>query len=217
MLTSSEIQHQQHIETKIAHGKLNEAHQLLVSKIKNTPNDHFSYFLLGQVNLAAGDTPKAQKLLEKAVSITEHPLYIAHLAKIAVLTGQLISAQQHIDKVLNSSFDEAIFCDLVANVLTRLGHYQAALSWQKKAFAAAPDNAQIAYNLAVGYKVMARFEQARLLLQQLIEKQPTHFQAHYSLAELNDNSTAPAHLAKLNRLISNNLDRPSLLNSTYCV
>jgi len=218
MLTPSQKQRQQHIENTIAQGKLNEAHQLLVNGIRNTPLDHFSYFLLAQVNLAAADVNKALKLLEKALSINEHPLYFAHCAKLAVLTGQLITAEQHIDKTLSAlnhkqaaNYD-AFFCDTIANVLTRLGHYKKALDWQQNAFKSAPTNPQISYNLAVGYKVMGQFTQAKALLQQLISTHPTHFQAHYSLAELNDKHSAQTHLTQLLALTGDTL---SMSDSHY--
>ncbi len=204
-LTSAQIQLQQQINQAISHGKLNDAHHLLVRNIKNVPNDHFSYFLLAQVNLAAGDKGKAQKLLEKSLSISKHPLYIAHLAKLATLTGQLISAQTYINQILNNEFKDAAFFDLIANVLTRLGHFQTALNWQQKAFALEPYNPQITYNLAVGYKVMGKFEKARDLLEHLIIKQPTYFQAHYSLAELNNVNSAKVHLTQLLELVKSNL------------
>lgn len=204
-LTSAQTQLQRHIDQAIAQGKLNDAHHLLVSNIKKTPNDHFSYFLLAQVNLAAGDTSKAQKLLEKALSITKHPLYIAHLAKLATLSGQLMSAQHYIDQTLKSELEDATYYDLVANVLTRLGQYETALVWQKKAFTCQPSNPQVTYNLAVGYKVMGEFDKSRDLLQQLITQQPAYFQAHYSLAELNNSHSAKVHLAQLKALVKSKL------------
>lgn len=204
-LTSVQTQLQQQIELAITQGKFNDAHHLLVSKLTKDPIDHFSYFLLAQVNLAVGDKNKAQKLLEKALSISEQPAYFAHLAKIAVLTGQLINAQQYINKTLNSEYEDAVYYDLIANVLTRLGHYQEALNWQKKAYQLDSSTPQISYNLAIGYKVMGEFEKARSLLKQLITKQPLYFQAHYSLAELNNSDSATTHLAQLKNLVKNKL------------
>ncbi|MEI5579323.1 hypothetical protein, partial [Streptomyces brasiliscabiei] len=85
----------------------------------------------------------------------------------------------------------------MANVLTRLGQYEIALVWQKKAFTCQPSNPQVTYNLAVGYKVIGEFDKSRDLLQQLITQQPAYFQAHYSLAELNNSHSANVHLAQL--------------------
>lgn len=204
-LTSAQIQLQQQIELAITQGKFNDAHYILVSNLTQDPTGHFSYFLLAQVNLAVGDKNKAQKLLEKALSITEQPLYFAHLAKIAVLTGQLINAQQYINKTLNSEYDDAIYNDLIANVLTRLGHYQEALNWQKKAYLRDSSTPQISYNLAIGYKVMGEFDKAHNLLKQLITKHPLYFQAHYSLAELNNTDSATTHLAQLKTLVKSEL------------
>lgn len=197
MLTSTQKHLQQQIELAINHGKLNDAHLLLVSNIKRASDDHFSYFLLAQVNVAANDISKANKLLSKAISIVPLPLYFAHSAKLAVLNGQLLDAQQHITEAIKYLQYEAIECDLIANVLTRLGHYQLALEWQLRAHQHAPTNPQLSYNLAVAYKIMGQFSNAILLLQTLIKQHPQHFQAHYSLAELNDVKQAKAHLPQL--------------------
>lgn len=196
-LTSAQKNLQQQIEHAINHGKLNDAHLLLVSNINNTPNDHFSYFLLAQINIAANDNSKAHKLLNKAISIDPMPLYFAHLAKLAVLSGKLLDAQQAINKAVKHTQFNAIECDLIANVLTRLGHYQLALEWQLQAHQHAPTNPQMSYNLAVAYKIMGQFNDAVQLLHSLIKQHPQHFQAHYSLAELNDNQQAKQHLQLL--------------------
>lgn len=197
MLTSTQKHLQQQIELAINHGKLNDAHLLLVSNIKNTADDHFSYFLLAQVNVAANDISKANKLLATAISITPLPLYFAHSAKLAVLNGQLLDAQQHITEAIKYLQYEAIECDLIANVLTRLGHYKLALEWQLRAHQHAPTNPQLSYNLAVAYKIMGQFNDAQQLLHTLTQQQPQYFQAHYSLAELNNNKQAKQHLQQL--------------------
>lgn len=197
MLTSIQKNLQQQIEHAINHSKLNDAHLLLISNIKNTPDDHFSYFLLAQVNVAANDISKANKLLNKAISITPLPLYFAHSAKFAVLRGQLLDAQQYITEAIKHPYYEVIECDLIANVLTRLGHYPLALEWQLRAYQQAPNNPQISYNLAVAYKIMGQLNDAIQLLRTLTELHPQHFQAHYSLAELNNNKQAKQHLQQL--------------------
>ncbi|WP_248290999.1 tetratricopeptide repeat-containing sulfotransferase family protein [Pseudoalteromonas arctica] len=196
-LTSIQKHLQQQIEQAINHGKLNDAHLLLLNYIKQNPSDHFSYFLLAQVNVAAQDISKAKKLLAKAISIAPLPLYFAHSAKLAVLSGQLLDAQLAINEAIKHPQFAAIECDLIANVLTRLGHYQLALEWQLRAYQQAPNNPQISYNLAVAYKIMAQFNDAKQLLHQLTQQQPQYFQAHYSLAELNDSQQAKQHLQQL--------------------
>ena len=197
MLTPPQKHLQQQVELAITHGKLTDAHILLLNNIKNTADDHFSYFLLAQVNVAAKDISKAKKLLAKAISIAPLPLYFAHSAKLAVLSGQLLDAQLAINEAIKHPQFAAIECDLIANVLTRLGHYQLALEWQLRAYQQAPENPQICYNLAVAYKIMGQFSDAQQLLHGLINQHPEHFQAHYSLAELNDSQQAKHHLQKL--------------------
>ena len=197
MLTSIQKNLQQQIEHAINHSKLNDAHLLLVSNIKRASDDHFSYFLLAQVNIAANDISKAHKLLATAISIAPLPLYFAHSAKLAALSGQLLDAQLAINEALKNPHFEAIECDLIANVLTRLGHYQLALKWQLRAYQDAPENPQICYNLAVAYKIMGQFNDAQQLLHTLTQQQPQYFQAHYSLTELNNNKQAKQHLQQL--------------------
>ncbi|CAM4005121.1 hypothetical protein PMAG_a3650 [Pseudoalteromonas mariniglutinosa NCIMB 1770] len=197
MLTSIQKHLQQRVEHAINQGKLNDAHLFLISNIKQNPDDHFSYFLLAQVNIAAKDINKANKLLAKAISIAPVPVYFAHSAKLAVLSGQLLDAQLAIDEAIKHPQFAAIECDLIANVLTRLGHYQLALEWQSRAYQQAPKNPQICYNLAVAYKIMGQFSDAQQLLHRLIKQHPQNFQAHYSLAELNDSQQAKHHLQQL--------------------
>lgn len=214
MLTLHQQQLQSFTFKAIKEQQLAYAHQHLVSCIKQNPDDHFCYYLLSEVNYAARDSVKSLKLLEKAYSINAQPLYSTHLAKLYVLAGDLTHATLHFNHAIKAATHSAIESDILANVATRLGDYKAAFTLQQSAFEQAPTHPQITYNLAVAYKINGEFAYAKKLLNELIKTTPEHFQAHYSLAELNNKDEAKLHIKKLNALKGKAIN-PSAIQMLY--
>ncbi|MEZ7279498.1 sulfotransferase [Pseudoalteromonas sp. 68 DY56-GL68] len=200
MLNDTQQALRAHIQQLLSDKQLNDAHHLLVQRLKQNPEDHVCYFLLSEVNTAAGDINKAIKLLEKALSLASFAVYHLALAKLYVLLGKVSNAAVHYQSALQTADFSAPDFDTLANIATRLGYYDDALSFQKAASQRNKDNLQISYNLAVCYKIHGLFNEAKSLLQQLTTKQPYFYQAHYSQAELNSDVDAKQHIQKLHAL-----------------
>ncbi|MEI8643343.1 sulfotransferase [Pseudoalteromonas sp. Hal040] len=200
MLNDTQQALRAHIQQLLSNKQLNDAHHLLVQRLKQNPEDHVCYFLLSEVNTAAGDINKAIKLLEKALILAPFAIYHLALAKLYVLLGKVSNAAVHYQSALQTADFGAADFDTLANIATRLGHYDDALSFQQAAYQRNKDNLQISYNLAVCYKIHGLFDEAKSLLQQLTTKQASFYQAHYSQAELNTVIDAELHIQKLQAL-----------------
>ena len=200
MLNDTQQALRAHIQQLLSNKQLNDAHHLLVQRLKQNPEDHVCYFLLSEVNTAAGDINKAIKLLEKALSLASFAIYHLALAKLYVLLGKVSNAAVHYQSALQTADFSAADFDTLANIATRLGHYDDALNFQQAAYQRNKDNLQISYNLAVCYKIHGLFDEAKILLQQLTTKQPRFYQAHYSQAELNTDVDSEQHIQKLQTL-----------------
>jgi len=188
------------IQQLLANKQLHDAHHLLVQRLKQNPEDHVCYFLLSEVNTAAGDINKAIKLLEKALNLAPLPIYHLALAKLYVLLGKVSNAAMHYQDALQTADFSAADFDTLANIANRLGYYEDAFSFQKSAYQRNKYNPQISYNLAVSYKIHGLFDEAKSLLQQLTTQQPSFYQAHYSQAELNTDVESKLHIQKLQTL-----------------
>ncbi|WP_404341209.1 tetratricopeptide repeat-containing sulfotransferase family protein [Pseudoalteromonas mariniglutinosa] len=205
MLTTHQQQLHSQVLQAIKNNQLSDAHQLLVKQLQQDATDHFCYYLLAEVNIAAGDSCKAIKLLEKALTITAHPWYSVHLAKLMLLAGNITAATRYYQEAVKFQGYGPLECDIIANIATRLGDYENALKWQKNAYKQAPEQQKISYNLAVAYKINGQLTQARSQLNTLLARHPNYLPAHYSQAELNSLTEAHAHIAKLKQLVNHSL------------
>ncbi|WP_462168461.1 tetratricopeptide repeat-containing sulfotransferase family protein [Pseudoalteromonas lipolytica] len=194
MLNSTQHALRTHIHQLLANKQLAEAHQQLVLRLQQNPHDHVSYFLLSEVNTAAGDLNKAVKLIEKALSIEPLNIYHLNLAKHLILRGEISRATVHYKSAMAIQHYSALELDTLANIATRLGYYDDALTFQQSAYQLDKQTPQISYNLAVALKVHGLFGEAKTLLKQLITEHEHYYQAHYSLAELNNTEEAKQHL-----------------------
>ena len=148
MLTAHQHQLKKQVFTAINNNQLSAAHQLLVKQLQYDATDHFCYYLLAEVNIAAGDNYKAIQLIEKALTINNHPLYVLHLSKLMILKGDVTLATSYYQEAIKYQGYGPLEWDTLANIATRLGDYKHALAWQKIAYEAAPTHPKINYNLA---------------------------------------------------------------------
>lgn len=205
MLTAHQHQLKKQVFTAINNNQLSAAHQLLVKQFQYDATDHFCYYLLAEVNIAAGDSYKAIQLIEKALTINNHPLYVLHLSKLMILKGDVTMATSYYQEAIKYQGYGPLEWDTLANIATRLGDYEHALAWQKIAYEAAPTHPKINYNLAIAYKINGQLDHAKTLLLALIKREPSYLQAHYSLAELNTSTEAKTHITELKKRLSSSL------------
>ncbi len=194
---------EQTLANLITQNRLTEAHALLVARLKHGPDEHRAWYWLARVNERGDNPDKAVKLLDKALSLAPSPEYGAEKGRLLCLTGRLGEAQAAIASLEPKNISDALTADTLANTLARLGLYIEARRWHEHAILLAPDNPELALNAAIGEKIAGDIKAATTRLTKLLAAHPSHFRAHYSLAELTDKADAPVHIAALQALLAN--------------
>ncbi|MFY8273493.1 tetratricopeptide repeat-containing sulfotransferase family protein [Pseudoalteromonas sp. SSDWG2] len=190
------------IHRLLAQGQLQQAHHRLVQALQHAPNDHLAWSLLAQVNMQAGDLHKALKVIDKALSLSQQSDYHVAKAKYLYLLGDVSGCQCILAQLESDTFDDAIILDTLANLHTRLGHYETAHQYQLNALEHEPKNADILVNSAISHTIVGQQEQAIALLHKALDKDPAHHRAHYILAQQSNTEDAPAHIKQLSALLT---------------
>ncbi|WP_105187801.1 tetratricopeptide repeat-containing sulfotransferase family protein [Pseudoalteromonas sp. T1lg48] len=199
-MTHSTLRH--HIQHLLRQQQLTRAHNDLVTRLQQNPEDHLAWSLMAEVNAQAGDLTKAVKLLDKALTISAQPEYVLNRGKFLYLLGRSDECQQALQTLDKASLTDAGQLDTLANLYSRLGDYHNAHDYHLRAAQCAPDNADILVNAAISHNIMAHNSEAKELLQRALQLAPNHYRGHYALAEQSTRSEAKAHLQQLNTVLA---------------
>ncbi len=178
------------IKQLITKGELLTAQQQLVAHLGLNPEDADGYYYLAQVNLAAGQRPRACQLLYKCISLAYQPA-------IALELATLYCQCQAFDKAL-------VLCQTLTNdlaVLSTRAHLQLAVLFAKlndfntyhellNLLDDAPDShdpeltVALSYELGLSAKMAGEFKRAERHFINVLKTTPSHGKSHYALAEI---------------------------------
>ncbi len=192
----------QHITQLLTNNQVQQAHTLLVTELQKNPAHHQAWYLLAQVNAQVGDLSKALKLVDKALNEQYNSEYLLAKAKYLYLIGSVADCTHLLDDLECMPLTNAAQLDTVANLYSRLGHYEKAHQYHLRAVSQTPDNADINVNAAISYAIMAKPQQAMSLLQHAIEVAPKHYRAHFIYAEHANVEQASTHCQQLSNLLA---------------
>ncbi|MBS3797502.1 sulfotransferase [Pseudoalteromonas sp. BDTF-M6] len=199
-MTDSTLRH--HIQHLLRQQQLTQAHQDLLTRLQQNPEDHLAWSLMAEVNAQAGDLTKAVKLLDKALTISAQPEYVLNRGKFLYLLGRSEECHQTLQTLDKESLTDAGQLDTLANLYSRLGDYHNAHGYHLRAAQYSPDNADILVNAAISHNIMAANSKAKELLQRALQLTPNHYRAHYALAEQSSMAEAQAHIEQLTALLA---------------
>ena len=198
-------------EQAIKQQKYKEAHGQLLKILQINPQYSDAFFLLAQIPLAIGNIDKAIELLERAVKLSpSNGEYQVHLIKCYTLKADTLKIVEWADKAtrltLNSAFDN----DILGVAYSRIGLYEKATQYFKKAIAIKGDEANFYYNLASSLKFLGEFDNSRQAYENAIKINPKHYKAHSALSGLGGTTDAN-HIERLITLIQNEKAPENLL------
>ncbi|MEQ8734991.1 MAG: tetratricopeptide repeat-containing glycosyltransferase family protein [Rhodospirillaceae bacterium] len=163
-------------------------HQALVFyglAIEQENRDPDIHHALAAVYWKLGQTDKAERAFDTALRIEpNHEPALMDKARLLQSLGRLDESEQLYLQLTskNTSRVDAIFNRGV--VMFRKGNLVAAERWFRQAARLDPNGSRPMINLALIYRYWGRYEAARTLLTQVIERDPDQVDAHWNLANL---------------------------------
>jgi tetratricopeptide (TPR) repeat protein len=142
-----------------------------------------AHFLVGLVSLAMNDQATALNAFGSVTRLEpRHAAAWAQLARIFMRAGQPNRADQALAEAVTHAGDEPVVLDLIGTVYSQLGDQAAAKQWYARAVALAPGQPGFLVNLASCCVFLGEVDEARRILEQLLERHPGVAQAHWLLA-----------------------------------
>ncbi|MBT0667578.1 sulfotransferase [Novosphingobium profundi] len=183
----------------LARGDLAGATLAANALVEAAPQAGAGYFLQGLVAAEAGQIARAVPLLEAAVEREPCAEYLAQLARLLILLRREGEAGVAARRALALALapGDALTCDTIGCVLTRLGDHEAALVPFGQAVEAEPDNLEFRYNLAAACGFTGKVDEARANYEAILAADPGHARAHYALAILSRQSPSANHVPRL--------------------
>lgn len=145
-------------------------------------------YLLGVGEFRQGHWGEAESLLRKALLAASAPPQVSlHLACALQAQGRFRESEQVLRgarMVRLSPAEQAAWSHRMALALKHQRRHSAAVEFLERAYRAAPQDRQIALDLAVLLQHLHRYDAAVAMLGQLVEREPLDMEAHRQLNEL---------------------------------
>src|SRR5207302_11383666 len=122
-------------------------------------------------------------------------------AKCLVLARRDSEALHAADRAALMRPTDALSLDTLANVYTRLGAHEKAVSLFQVAVQQSPDHPQMRFNLAGSLGFAGRFDEAAEHYEKIIATNPDFVPAHAALSRLKKQSVESNHTARLEALL----------------
>ena len=161
-----------------------EAHQHLVTVIRQYGEQSRAYFLLGIVHIELAQINKAITLLHKALGLETNPRINVYLTKCYALQGNMNEALHYAAQAPVSELNAPLDLDTMGVALSRVGLHDQALAYFARALELDSRQPQFYYNYGVSAKFAGQFARARQAFTQAIELNPDFYQAHFALTDL---------------------------------
>ena len=144
-----------------------------------------AHFLVGLVALELEQRRTAISAFGSVTKLEpEHGAAWAHLANLFVQTGQMLRADEFLDKAVKYADNNPVVHDLIGHVYTMLGEEDQALEWYARAVKAEPDNVPFLVNKANCQMYIGDLDGSQESLNDALALSPGNPNAHWILAML---------------------------------
>ena len=172
---------------------------------KDLPEAHF---LVGLVALELEQRRTAISAFGSVTTLEPgHGAAWAHLARLFMQTGQVLRAEEALEKAVLHADDNPVVHDLVGHVHTMLGDEGRALEWYCRAVDAQPDNVPFLVNKANCQMYVGELEGSEETLQRALVLSPGNPNAHWILSMLSK-AKSHDHVNEMRRLVENGRYQP---------
>jgi tetratricopeptide (TPR) repeat protein len=175
-----------------------------VAEIRYTSALRDGWLILGALDLAEAQPRAAQEAFRDAVGLDgADARAIQALASVDISLGETDEAVEILTRLVQTDPKEAPIRRLLAQALVRAGDTQRAVAVLEQARAAAPEDLELAYDLATGYLHLENAAAAEPLFRQILKERPiaqTHVLIGRACRDAGDYERARAELREALRL-----------------
>ena len=149
------------------------------------PDNPVGYINLGNVFASAGDTERAERFFQKAISLDENAGSALYgLGNLYFTNDRFEEAAKLYEKAIRAGLNEADAYFMLGKSLKQSDKSKLALPYFQRAAELAPDDLEIRLAYGILLAEMELFEEARKELTLIIEKDEENADAHYNLGVL---------------------------------
>lgn len=160
-------------------------------------------YMVGIACMELGDLPSAIEHLRLASSLEPASAeFSVQYAKALSLARRGPEAQAVADHALCLAPGDPGTLDTLGVIYTQTGDYAAAAKVFRQAVAVAPEHAPFRYNLATSLVAAGEIDAAEIQLEACLDKNPQHWLAHLTLAQLRRQTPDSQHIARLEACLS---------------
>jgi Tfp pilus assembly protein PilF len=189
--TQSEmVQYRQSVEKGVEllnSGQFREAAGELSIAAGIQPENVSVLLFLGTAQARSGQYELAQRVLKQAVDLQpDNPAGHYELAQVSISLADLDQAKMHSQIALDLDPENRRALELVGQVMLRTGDPEGALAILETSVANGAARPDTEFNLGVCYMGLKRNEEARDVLENVVQKNPRYIPAWYRLGEVLD-------------------------------
>lgn len=195
----------------LAAGRFQEASNCCRRLLGAKPDLVEGHFLVGLIATELKQTSHAVQAFGSVTKLRpDHPAAWAHLARLFMQAGQAARADAALARAVEHNDGNPIVLDLIGSIYGMLGDQEEAGAWIARALQKQPDGIPFLINQANNHMFLDRLDDAEVLLNRVLEQQPSHPNAHWLLAGLRKVRNRD-HVEVLERLISEQPRNPRAL------
>ncbi len=195
----------------LAAGRFQEASNCCKRLLGAKPDLVEGHFLVGLIAIELKQTSHAVHAFGSVTKLRpDHPAAWAHLARLFMQAGQAARADGALANAVEHNDGNPIVLDLIGSIYGMLGDQEEAGAWIARALHKQPDGIPFLINQANNHMFLDRLDDAEVVLNKVLEQQPSHPNAHWLLAGLRKARNRD-HVAVLERLISEDSQNPRAL------
>lgn len=162
-----------------------DAAQAFNDAIEQNPNEAVGYVNFGTLLSALGDTERAERFFQKAITIDEKAATAYYgLANMYYDNERFIEAAKLYQKAIEYNIEGADAYFMLGKSFEREGETKLALPYLLRAAELAPEDVEIRLSYGILLCTLEMFEQAEPELKFLLEKDWNNADAHYNLGVL---------------------------------
>lgn len=181
-------------------GRFKDAFAAAQSQLRDMPEDAAPLLVLAAIALEHGNLQGASDLAALAGERGDESGWRAViLARVSLARGESAEARRLARTAIGLGVDNSHVAGQLGVLLSRTGLHNDAVPFLERAAAAALDNRQYRYNLAIALQFAGRLDEARAEFRSLAETWPDHAQTRLALVQL-DRQVADDELAELEAL-----------------
>lgn len=166
-------------------GDYEEAAKAFTQAIEQEPENEVGYINFGNLLAIMNDAERAERFFQKALTLNEQAATAYYgLANLYYNQERFEEAAKLYERAIRANLEGADGHYMLSKSLQMTDERKLALPYAQRAHEIAPEDAEITLHYAILLASNELFAEAKPLLEQLLEENPEHADAHFNLGVL---------------------------------